>query len=51
MSLNKIKQQDATSKQQKTDSKTNYEDCFVYNESRFTGMLSKIYLKGINWLI
>ena len=21
----------------KTDSKTNYEDCFVYDESRFTG--------------
>ena len=37
MSLNKIKQQDATSEQQKTDSKTNYEDCFVYDESRFTG--------------
>ena len=39
MSLNKIKQQDATSEQQKTDSKTNYEDCFVYDESRFTGMI------------
>ena len=40
MTLNKIKQQDATSEQQKkTDSKTNYEDCFVYDESRFTGNL------------
>ena len=38
MSLNEIKQQDATSEQQKTDSKTNYEDCFVYDESRFTGI-------------
>ena len=38
MSLNKIKQQDATSEQQKkTDSKINYEDCFVYGESRFNG--------------
>ena len=23
----------------KTNSKTNYEDCFVYDESRFTGTL------------
>ena len=36
MSLNK-KKQDETSDQQKTNSKTNYEDCFVYDESRFTG--------------
>ena len=42
MSLNKIKQQDATSEQQKTDSKTNYEDCFVYNESRFTGRVIQL---------
>ena len=38
MSLNKKKQQDETSDQQKTHSKTNYEDCFVYDESRFTGI-------------
>ena len=25
----------------KTDSKTNYEDCFVYGESRFTGKVLK----------
>ena len=39
MSLNKKKQQDETSDQQKTHSKTNYEDCFVYDESRLTGIL------------
>ena len=38
MSLNeKKKKHDETSDQQKTHSKTNYEDCFVYDESRFTG--------------
>ena len=39
MSLNKKQQQDESSDQQKTHSKTNYEDCFVYDESRFTGMI------------
>ena len=37
MSLNKKKQHDETSDQQKTHSETNNEDCFVYDKSRFTG--------------
>ena len=37
MSLNK-KKQDETLDQQQTHSKTNYEDYFVYDESRFTGI-------------
>ena len=45
MSLDKIKQQDAISEQQKTDSKTNYEDCFVFNKSRFTGILLQFKVK------
>ena len=44
MSLNK-KKQDETSDQQKTHSKTNYEDCFVYDESRFTGTKKTIYFQ------
>ena len=39
MSLDKKKQQDATSDQQKTHSKTNYEDCFVYDKSRLTSII------------
>ena len=37
MSVNKKDPQDKTTDQQKTHSKTNYGDCFVYDESRFTG--------------
>ena len=47
MSLNKQKQQYETSDQQKTHSKTNYEDCFVYNKSLITGkgISLNLYLK------
>ena len=39
MSLDKTKTTRCNIRQTETHSKTNYEDCIVYDESRFTGIL------------
>ena len=51
MSLDKKKTRCNIRPTKKTHSKTNYEDCFVYDESRFTGTVLLLYRKVKRLLI